>query len=167
MAQETIAIAGAERKAGSLLAHRLAALNRYHLLLLTEEECQLSKLRAAFHTGETATGTEIINCLKDGCWEADIIVLDVPLSSAAAVADKIREVSTQKIVFVLSGEAPGAGGIMQEWQRLLPNAKVVAASGDLHTGISITGTDPEPLNDMAEIIKALNIPFIIKHKSKN
>jgi predicted dinucleotide-binding enzyme len=170
MVQETIAIAGAERKSGSIIAQKLVRLNQHRLLLLSEDEDQLKDLPEWLQQ-KSASGPEQINCLKDGCWEADIIILDVPFSSYAEVAEKIREVSTQKIVFVLSGDGqdplPTISRV-EEWQDLLPNAKLVFALNPLSSsGTMLSGADGESLNIIAEILKKLGLEPIIKIKNKN
>lgn len=170
MVQQTIAIAGAERKSGSIIAQKLVSLNQHRLLLLSEDEDQLKDLPEWLQQ-KSASGPEQINCLKDGCWEADIIILDVPFSSYAEVAEKIREVSTQKIVFVLSGDGqdplPTISPV-EEWQDLLPNAKLVIALNPMSSsGTMLSGADGESLNIIAEILKKLGLEPIIKIKNKN
>jgi predicted dinucleotide-binding enzyme len=168
MVQQTIAIAGAERRSGSVLAQKLAALNQYHLLILSEDEDQLKDLPPALQQAP-GSGVEQVNCLKDGCWEADIIILDIPFASSNEVAEKIKEVSTQKIVLVLSGmEGENITNVSadNEWQNLLPNARLVIALNHLNSsGTILTGTDKESLNTIAEIMKKLGFEPIIKNKN--
>lgn len=99
--RETIAIAGATGKAGSAIARKLAPSN-YRLLLISRHINRAIKLSAAIQSTTTNAETEAIDCLKDGCWEADIIVLAVPVEAEKEVAEKIKEVATQKIIVRLS-----------------------------------------------------------------
>ena len=64
---------------------------------------------------------EVIDCLKNGCWEADIIILDICKEQQEEVADIIKEVVTQKIVINFSGDEKEYEG----WRNLLPYAKVI------------------------------------------
>lgn len=164
MVQETIAIAGADRKSGSLLAQKLVELNEYRLLLLSEDENKLKDLQDIVPL-KSGSGTELINCLKDGCWEADIIILDVPIISYTEVSEKIREVSTQKIVFIVSEEEQDARTAEEEWKALLPNAKLVVALNQLNGfGTLLSGTDRESLSTIAKIIQKLGLEPVIKSK---
>lgn len=46
---------------------------------------------------------ELVDCAKDGCWEADLIILAGELIHQELL-EKIREVSTQKIVIIITAE---------------------------------------------------------------
>lgn len=165
MVKQTIAIVGAEGKMGSFFAHGLAPLNLYRLLLLSEDEGQLDKLSRQILLLTPEADVELISCLKDGCWEADIIILDVPNASIKDVANKIRDVSTQKIVFGISKNENNIHSPItaaQEWQQLLPNAKVVVALNNLNTTKTlIAGNDEESVLTIAGITKKLGFQPII------
>lgn len=170
MGRLTIAIVGAEGKTGSVLAYKFAQHNRYRLLLVSEDESQLSQLSDSIMENFPDTELESIGCLKDGCWEADIIMLDVPTSSVIEVAKKIQEVATQKIVFTLSANEdniPSPFALTGEWQQLLPNAKVVTAFNKLTTTETVlAGNDEESVQTIAEIIRKIGFqPIIISSSS--
>jgi len=66
---------------------------------------------------------EIVDCVKEGCWEADIIVLAIASHEMEEVIEKIREVATQKIVLIiLNHEDDSSLSFIkaQELKRLLP-----------------------------------------------
>lgn len=165
MVKQTIAIVGAEGKTGSVFALGLIQLNLYRLLLLSEDDGGLDNLSRQILLLNPGADIELISCLKDGCWEADLIIVDVPHAFIQEVADKIREVSTQKIVFaILKNEnnilspVPAA----QEWQQSLPNAKVVVAVNDLNTTeMVIAGNDRESVLTIAGITKKLGFQTMI------
>ncbi|MDP4131681.1 MAG: NAD(P)-binding domain-containing protein [Bacteroidota bacterium] len=156
MAKQTIALVGAEGKTGSALALGLVRLNLYRLLLLSEDESRLQKLSQQILLLSPEADIELISCIKDGCWEADVVIVDVPHAFIRDVADKIKEVSTQKIVFAI----PAA----QEWEQLLPNAKVV--TGILNNPdmpeVAMAGNDRESVLIMADLIKKLGFQPVIK-----
>ena len=156
MAKQTIALVGAEGKTGSALALGLVRLNLYRLLLLSEDESRLQKLSQQILLLSGEADVELISCLKDGCWEADLIIVDVPHASIRDVADKIKEVSTQKIVFAIPAT--------QEWQQLLPNTKVV--TGILNNPdmpeVVMAGNDRESVLIVADLIKKLGFQPVIK-----
>jgi len=132
MAQKkTIAIIGATTQRGSLVAKNLAKGN-YRLLLMSEEVEQLSALANEF--SQSAAEIEIISCAKDACWEADIIIVAAPYEIEKDVAERIKEVTTGKIVISVSNPLdnnyeklfPTANSsAAEELQRLLPYSKVV------------------------------------------
>ena len=166
MVKQTIAIVGAEGKTGSVFALGLIQLNLYRVLLLSEDEGGLDNLSRQILLLSPGADIELISCLKDGCWEADLIIVDVPHASIQEVTDKIREVSTQKIVFaILKNEnnilspVPAA----QEWQQLLPNAKVVIALNNPDTLMAVmAGNDRDSVLTMADLTKKLGFQPIIK-----
>lgn len=41
---------------------------------------------------------EVVTCLTDAGWQADILILTVPILTENEMADKIKEVANQKIV---------------------------------------------------------------------
>jgi predicted dinucleotide-binding enzyme len=132
MAQrKTIAIVGATEGRGPVIAKNLAKGN-YRLLLMSEEAERLSSLQkelVGFHAE-----IEPINCAKEACWEADIIIVATPYENEKGIAEKIKEVATGKIVISVSNPLDQAyeklfpsptNSAAEELQRLLPYSKVV------------------------------------------
>lgn len=117
--KKTIAIVGATEKAGKEIAMKFSHLP-YRLLLVSNNEEQLSQLFQEISKQNPAAEIDSISCVKDGCWEADIIILAVPGCEEKHVAETMKEVATQKMVVVLSNE-----GVEQ----LLPYSKVVTVAG--------------------------------------
>lgn len=99
---------------------------------------------------------ELIDCVKDGCWEADIIVLTEE-EIQVDLLGKIREVATQKIVLVMSS----SGSIeRREGERLsrikaaLPYSKIVEVA--LHPDETVlSGENPEAVETAREIVRLL------------
>jgi predicted dinucleotide-binding enzyme len=155
MPQQTIAIIGSQEKTGFLFTLELVRHPVYRLLLLTEAEEELDELFHALRRQNPEREPELISCLKEGCWEADIIILDTPFASVKTVADKIRQVATQKTVFTISAQEQGAPAPVERawiWQELLPDSKVVAALNDLNpVETLLAGNDEEALHTIGEI----------------
>jgi predicted dinucleotide-binding enzyme len=165
MAKQIIAIAGAERKMGFLVAKKLLQAGQHHLLILSEGGDPTGKLNALFRLNPAAD-PEIVDCLKDGCWEADMIMLDIPFASIREAAEKIREVSTQKIIFVISGDPDEKADPAGEWRSLLPNAKTVVALNLLNNAaMPLSTPDEDSLCTINTVIK--NLGFEPISKSKN
>ena len=152
----TIAIIGVKGKMGMAIAKRLATGN--HRLLFVKEERDQSAM-VSNYLKETAPDAEIdvVECVRDSCWEADLIILDVPSSSEKMIAEKIREVATQKIVLRISdseknGDAPFSAA--QQLQQLLPFSKVVAAFNNRTTPETyIAGDDEEAVQIISNMIR--------------
>jgi 8-hydroxy-5-deazaflavin:NADPH oxidoreductase len=125
-AKEIIAIAGATGKAGAAIANQLAKYN-YRLLLISRNKDKLATLLHAIQRTFPNADVEAVDCLKDGCWEADIIVLAVPVSVEKEVAERIKEVATQKLIarFVNQPNTPSDAKRKNELQQLLPYSKIV------------------------------------------
>ena len=66
---------------------------------------------------------ESLECVKDGCWEADVIIIAVAPAEEKQVAELMKEVATQKIVVVVSEKENEC----EELEKILPYSKVVKA----------------------------------------
>src|SRR6185312_2431618 len=100
-AKKTIAIIASTEQKTTAVVDKFGAEN-YRLLLLQKESNQLSNVSTEIKQKYPALEFEVIDCLKDGCWEADIIVLDISCGEQKEVAELIREVATQKPVISFS-----------------------------------------------------------------
>jgi hypothetical protein len=78
--------------------HRLV--EHYRLIWVTQDEINSDPSTIENPLPEV----EVINCAKEGCWEADIIILAGELIHQELL-EKIREVSTQKIVIIITVES--------------------------------------------------------------
>jgi predicted dinucleotide-binding enzyme len=94
-AKQTIAIVGASGAMGSALAESLSR-SDYRLLLMSRNKSKLSRLMAHLKKGAT-TEIDQVECEMEACWEADIIILAVPYRAEKEVAEKIRQVASQKV----------------------------------------------------------------------
>jgi 8-hydroxy-5-deazaflavin:NADPH oxidoreductase len=91
---------------------------------------------------------DTIECVKDGCWEADIIILVVASHEEKMVAEMMKEVATQKIVVSISGEE----NEHEELQKILPYSKLVYVSNILESKkIFISGKDKEANEEISII----------------
>lgn len=142
--KKIIAIVGATEKTGAEIAKKFSCMP-YRLLLVSNHEEQLSQLFQEISKQNPTAEIDTIGCVKDGCWEADIIILAVPQCEEKHIAEMMKEVATQKIVVALSNA---------EVEQVLPYSKVVTVSGILeHNEIFISGDD-EAVNE--EIVKIFN-----------
>src|SRR5213083_195290 len=134
-AKKTIAILGATGNMGSAFAKALVTSN-YRLLLMSRNKNKAEKLSADLKRKTPTAEIAVIECEKEACWEADIILLAVPYKVEMEIAEKIREVTMQKVVIDVSNPldetydhlitAPGTSAA-EQLQKVLPNSKVVKA----------------------------------------
>jgi NADPH-dependent F420 reductase len=180
--KKTIAIIGASGDMGSAIAKALVY-SDYRLLLVSRDKSKVVKLSAWLKRKTSTAEVEIVECEKEACWEADIILLAVPYKTEKGVAENIREVATQKVVIDVSNPlnetydhlitARGTSAA-EELQKALPNSKVVKAfnmifASDLtqlaekekQIKTFIAGDDEEALGVVSEMSVSMGLkPFI-------
>jgi len=135
-AMKTIAIVGATEKTGKIIADNFSSLP-YRLLLISNNLEQLQMLTENILAKKNAAEIDSIECVKEGCWEADIIILAVPSCEEKEVAEKMKEVSTQKIVVAVYQGFDS----LKDLHKILPYSKLVKVSGVLEHEILISGED--------------------------
>jgi hypothetical protein len=173
--KQTIAIIGATGNMGSAIAKSLSNGN-YRLLLKSGNQEKLSTLVEEIKSIHPSADVEATPCPKDASWEADIIILAVPFSAEKEVAERIREVATQKIVISIANPlnetynglvtAPDTSAA-EELQKLLPHSKVIKAfnttfAADFSTPVIngkqvdafIAGNDADALDVVSELVNA-------------
>ena len=147
--KKTIAIVGATEKNGTEITTRFAQTD-YRLLLVSNDINKLTQLSKNISENKPKAEIDSIECVKDGCWEADIIILAVPSHEEKIVAEMMKEVATQKIVVSMSCQE--SQNI--ELQHLLPYSKLVKISGISQSkDISIEGNDEEANEEISNIFQ--------------
>lgn len=146
-AKKTIAIIASTEQKTSTIVNKFLVEN-YRLLLLEKEPNQLNELSAEIKLKHPSLEFEIVNCLKDGCWEADIIILDVSCGEQKEVAELIKDVATQKPVISFSDHEN------IELENLLKHSRVVTVvnAGGMNES-SLCGKDRDALIEVSEILK--------------
>jgi len=154
--KETIAIIGAAAKNGIAIAKKLAQMN-YPLLLISNDSNEVNQLSKYVQHILPDAAIDVMDCAKEGCWQADIIILTISYHTIKEVIKRIQEVATQKIVVsiaVSEDEAIFPFKEAQELQQLLPYSKVIGAykKPDVPE-IYIAGDDEESVETISNIIK--------------
>lgn len=172
---KTIAIIGASGNMGSAIAKSLAK-SSYRLLLFGKEEKKLKSLFKEIKQTNRSVSVEIIGCEADASWEADIIIAAVPFDAEKKLAEKIRQVSTGKIVISISNPlnetytglvTDADTSAAEELQKLLPHSKVIKAfnttfAGDFSQPVIdgktvdafIAGDDEEALETVSDLVRS-------------
>lgn len=126
--KKTIAIVGATGKTGRAIVNRFSCVP-HRLLLVSDQFDELHQLVSELNEKEPVAEIEAIECVKDSCWEADIIILAVPAEEERTKGILMKEVATQKVVVVVSENAHEC----DELKKVLPYSKVIKARIDVET----------------------------------
>lgn len=167
---------------GSAISKSLAKGN-FRLLLKANKKDELEKLAEEIKQHNSSADVEAIACPTEASWEADIIILAVPFGAEKEIAEKIKDVASQKIVISIANPlndtynglvtAPGSSAA-EELQKLLPNSKVIKAfnttfAADFSTPVIdgkqvdafIAGNDDEALETVKELVSAAGFNPIV------
>jgi len=180
--KQTIAIIGAGGNMGSAIAKGMAGGN-YRLLLFDKEPKQLGSLNSEILKIHPEADLERMDCPHESSWEADIIVLAVPHGAEKQLAEKIREVATQKIVISIANPidediseliTDPDSSAAEELQQWLPNSKVVKAFNTTfakdfdqpvidgkQVDAFIAGDDEEAIQTVTELVEVAGFNPII------
>lgn len=180
--KQTIAIIGATGNMGSAISRNLSKGN-YRLLLFSKRFEEAQRLVNDIKSGHSAADVEATECSREASWEADIIILAVPYTAEAELAEKIKEFANQKVVISISNPlnetysalvtAPDSSAA-EELQKLLPNARVVKAFNSTFAGdfsqtlidgkqvdAFVAGNDQEALEAVSKLVSAAGFNPIV------
>jgi len=183
--KQTIAVIGAGGNTGSAIAKSMGAGN-YRLLLFDRTPQQLGSLKDEILEAHPEADIELMDCPHESSWEADIIILAVTRRSEKEIADKIKDVATQKIVISIANPIDedfsklttepdtSAAEELQQW---LPNSKVVKAFNttfaadfdqpvidDKQVDAFIAGDDEDALQMVTELVKTAGFNPVVAGK---
>ena len=125
MVKSTVAIIG---DTGEFCPALIKAIMQHELRLLfiSGDEAKVSHLKKELQQLPQKAEVEYLTCEKEGCWEADIIAFTRPTKIEPLLLQKIKQVSTQKLVLVIShGSTKDRGQEKLCFQELLPHSKLV------------------------------------------
>ena len=180
--KQTIAVIGATGNMGSAISKSLSKGN-YRLLLHADSPDKVQALEEVIKSENPSADIEASNCSVNASWEADIIIIAVPFAAEKEVAEKIKDLSNQKIVISIANPlndsydglvTPGYTSAAEELQKLLPNSKVIKAfnttfAADFSTPVIdekqvdafIAGNDEEALETVSEIVSTAGFNPIV------
>jgi 8-hydroxy-5-deazaflavin:NADPH oxidoreductase len=171
--KKTIAIIGATGHMGSAIAKSLAKGN-YRLLLFAHDQAKVQELIDEIKSTNVDADLDSMGCPFDASWEADIIIPAVNYQVEKEVAERIKEVATQKIVISISnplneqydGLITSANtSAAEELQQYLPDSKVVKAFNTVFAAdftqtvidgklvdVLIAGNDEESVRAVSDVV---------------
>lgn len=164
--KNTIAIIGASGNLGAAIAKGISK-GTYRLLLIDKEQNYLPSLASEIIKGNSSADVDIIHCCKDASWEAEIIIIAVPADEQNEIAQKIKEVATQKIVISIASQISSDNDL----QQLLPYSKVINVSISVETRQAfiisktidafIKGSDDESVETAIKIIETIGFNPVV------
>ena len=163
--KETIAFAGITNIASCAAFIIRLAQERYPLLLVSSPDNSMQDLAEQVLSHVPEATVEAMACAKDGCWEADIIVVVGDTSLNEAFLNKIKAVSTQKMVVGvwLGNMSHEEAFPNKDLVELLPHSKVVLVG--YHEGaekVYIDGAHEETVVTVSAMTKQLGLNPILK-----
>lgn len=149
MVERTIAILGETGEFPQVLLEAFAKQN-LRLLYVSENKEKNVAVQQQLENLKVLAEVEFLSCEREGCWEADIIAFSQPESISPALVAKIKEVATQKIVLVVTGEKR-----LANFYALFPYSKVVEVLvNSTDKEISISGNDKTAIAEVQELIES-------------
>ncbi len=140
--KKTIAIIGAAGELGRAIVTQFASAP-YRLLLVSKNIAELRRLAAELDQQHAVAEIEPLECVKDSCWEADIIIMAVAPEEEKEVGVLMKEVATQKIVIVVSRNENEC----KELEKILPYSKVVKGFVNVQTKEVFLRGNSETVNE--------------------
>ena len=160
--KQTIAIIGMGQ-AGKAIAAALSKDNA-RLLLVDKDVDEAKNIASGLYDKNSSADIEAIECSYNAAWEADIIILAVPCSAQADIAEYIKEVSTQKIVIAVPYsldekiDSEQIAAAAEQLHGLLPYCKVARAFQLNGKDIDcfLRGNDKEAAQTINELFRTIN-----------
>jgi len=118
--KETIALIGATTETGQLVVSRLLCLPSL-LLLMDGSAERLHSIYHALTEGPEQHRVDLLSCSREASWEADIIIIAENEDRLEAIAARIKEVATGKLVIFITADERIESSL-QQW---LPYTQVV------------------------------------------
>jgi len=146
--KKTIAIVGLTTGQDNPLLRKLALNNR--ILAVSSDADKFSELSEYIQKGADEEAIELIDCAKDGCWEADIIILWNGFKQEKNELERLQVVATQKIVAFLTEEEKITSNHL-----LFPHSKVVSVfiKPDVRE-VTVTGDDQEAVQQVINLLNS-------------
>lgn len=153
-AKKTIAILGLEKGDEKDFLDQLANDNR---LLIVSDINDCAKVSDYLSQNKQDQEVELITCPKDGCWEADIILIWNPSQHPVDHLMRLQSVAIQKIVVMITNE------VTKEFPSFPHSKTVVVTINTTTKDATIDGENPEAVTVIKQLINRTSI-FNINNK---
>lgn len=103
---------------------------QYRILLFDKNAVELTQLYDQLIANDSFAPIEQMNCATDASWEADMLILSGSSCLDESIIEKIRQVSTGKIVIIIGNQpnSPLSSNIYLSFQHLLQHSKLIQVS---------------------------------------
>ena len=115
--KETIAFIGKADETSTGLIERLAE-RQYPVILVDSGNSGFGEVSLGILDHDPTADVAVVECAREGCWEADVIILTEGFIPDPEMLERVRTVATQKTVISLSGDETDAGGPGEKTKRL-------------------------------------------------
>jgi predicted dinucleotide-binding enzyme len=163
---KTVAIVGANSEIGTTLSNNLSRYKN-RLLLIDTDMKMLANMVSNIKKYVPGADLEVMNCERDGCWEADVIFLAGGAAKSQNVARKIKEVATQKLVIYISHEVADGEDPLVPVHEIMPHSRLVQAQINRNwTGASLYGEKEDAVKEAGDLLAIAGFyPTIAKNLS--
>jgi pyrroline-5-carboxylate reductase len=153
-AKKTIAILTEDvGMAGNLV--NMISTEKFRIVFVTENARKFKSVAAEIAEKNQAAEVEIMNCAREGGWEADLILLATTPFKESAIANAIREVAIQKMVISVKRSDSNQNTSCKKLEKLLPHSRVVLAQINWPSPeIVLSAIDEETLQIASEIFES-------------
>ena len=152
-AKKTIAIVTDKETVATHFARMLCS-KQFRILFVTKNGGRFKKAVAEISEKDQDAEVEIVDCAREGCWEADLIMLEAGDSEESAIADAIKDVAIQKVVISIKEMDNNVKEVPDELEKLLPHSKVVMAQIKRNSPeILLSGLDADAIEKVSGIFK--------------
>lgn len=149
--KNTIAVIASTKEKAKAIVQKISDKN-CRILLVSKHENEYVQLQTEIQSQYPELELDTTDCMKDGCWEADVIMLKLSKDEEKEVAEIIREVATQKLVISFSDIEKGCSE--ENLQRLLSYSRVIKVSGSGNGGsMKITGNYEDAIHTASAWLK--------------
>lgn len=152
--KKTIAIIGLTTGQENSLLRKLALNNR--LLVVSDRTDNFTELSEFIQENTGEDTIELIDCAKDGCWEADIIILWNGFKQETKELEKLQAVAIQKIVVFLTETEESNSNHL-----LFPHSKIITVFIKPDTKeVTVRGDDLEAVQKTIELINSTDYHYV-------
>ncbi|WP_189602710.1 hypothetical protein [Salinimicrobium marinum] len=151
--EETIAVVGLRSDKPSVFVDKIKN-QHVRLLVIPAEEGEKVSLNKFFKNNLTNAEIEVLDCARDGCWEADIITFLDPVDPEESLLNRIKEVAVQKpVLFIFEEASAEADAKAEKLQKKLSNSIILKIKiDDEKERAIISGTDPQSIEQVSEML---------------
>ncbi len=148
----SIAVIGACSPIGSILSRQFHG-KGFRLLLMDEDRNSLKILSRKLDRQKQGESPELYECRHEASWDSDVIWLSITEEMVPEVVERMRDVSTRKVVIAASDEE-SASALYEAVRKGLPYSRVVSAcisrEGDSRR-IHLWGEDPGAMKTVEQL----------------